>query len=153
MTGNARKLCMGEMKIICEPGGIKLHMSVRYSPESNGVAERCAMLHDSGLPNSMWAGAFSTTTYVHNRTSMRALGSRTPFEALYRVRPDVSHFRGFGASCAIVDDEPTERLRKPSWGTGGYRVWDPKRRVVVESRERTAGDPEIIVQGCRFSAH
>ena len=29
MTDNARKLCMGEMKVICEPGGIKLHTSVR----------------------------------------------------------------------------------------------------------------------------
>ena len=64
MLDNACELYMGEMKVICEPEGIKLHTSVRYSPESNGVAERCAMLHDSGLPNSLWAGAFSTTTYV-----------------------------------------------------------------------------------------
>jgi len=40
MTDNARELCMGEMREICERDGIKLHMSVRYSPESNGVAER-----------------------------------------------------------------------------------------------------------------
>lgn len=40
MTDNARELCMGEMKQICEREGIKLHTSVRYSPESNGVAER-----------------------------------------------------------------------------------------------------------------
>ena len=59
MTDNARELCMGEMKVICEQEGIKLHTSVRYSPGSNGIAERTirvltnavrAMLHDSGLP-------------------------------------------------------------------------------------------------------
>ena len=53
MTDNAHKLCMGEMKAICEQEGIKLHTSVRYSPKSNGVAKRmiglltnalCAML-------------------------------------------------------------------------------------------------------------
>ena len=40
LTDNARELCMGEMKGTCEREGIKLHMSVRYCPESNGVAER-----------------------------------------------------------------------------------------------------------------
>jgi len=35
----SRKLCMGEMKDICEPEGIKFHASVRCSPESNGIAE------------------------------------------------------------------------------------------------------------------
>ena len=57
MTDNAR-LCMGEMKDICEQERIKLLTSVRYSAESNGVAERTirvltnavrAMLHVSGL--------------------------------------------------------------------------------------------------------
>ena len=36
MTDNARELCMGELKVICEEEGIKLHTSVRYSPESMG---------------------------------------------------------------------------------------------------------------------
>ena len=36
MTGNTRGLCMGEIKGICEQEGIKIHTSVRYSPESNG---------------------------------------------------------------------------------------------------------------------
>ena len=63
MTDNARELCMGEMKVICEQEGIKLHTSIRYSPESNGVAEQCAMLHDSGLPNYLWAGALSTQNH------------------------------------------------------------------------------------------
>ena len=61
---------------------------------------------------------------------------------LYGAKPDVSHLRAFGAPCAIV--EPKERLRKLDdratmcffvgykYEGGGYRVWDPKRRVVVE---------------------
>jgi hypothetical protein len=39
MMDNARKLCMGEKRGICERDSIKLHTSVRYSPELNGVAE------------------------------------------------------------------------------------------------------------------
>ena len=64
MTDNARELCMGEMMDTCEQESIQLHMSVWYSPKLSGVAERtirvltiavCAMLHDSGLPKSLWA--------------------------------------------------------------------------------------------------
>ena len=81
------------MKVICEQEGITLHRSVRYSPESNGVANERSELHDSSLPKSLWAEAFNTATYVHNRTPTKALGGRTSFEALYGVKPDVSHFR------------------------------------------------------------
>ena len=144
---------MGETRQFCEQEGIKLYTSVRYSPESNGVAEHtigvltnavCAMLHDSGLPRFLWAEAFNTATYLHNRTPTRVLGGRTPYEVLYGVKPDVSHLRAFGAPCTIV--EPKERLKKVDeratmcffvgykYEGGGYRVWDPKRQVVVESR-------------------
>ena len=63
MTDNTRELSMGEMREFCEEG-IKLHTTVPYHPASNGVAERTigiltnaarAMLHDSGLPRSLWA--------------------------------------------------------------------------------------------------
>ena len=91
---------MGEMKDTCEQEGIKLYMSVRYCPESNGVAERTigvltnaarAMLHDSGLPKSLGAEAFNTATYIHNRTPTKGLCGRTPFEVLCEAKSDVSH--------------------------------------------------------------
>jgi len=59
MTDNARELSMGGMRQTCEQEGIKLNTSVRYSLESNGVAEHTigvltnavrAMPQDSGLP-------------------------------------------------------------------------------------------------------
>ena len=104
-----------------------------------------AMLHNSGLPKFLWAEAFSTVMYVHNRTPTKALGGLTLYEVLYGVKPDVSHLRAFGAPCAVV--EPSELVRKLDdqsrmclfvgykYEGGGYRVWDPKRRVVVESRD------------------
>jgi len=146
MTDNARELCMGEMKEICEKEGIKLHTLVQYSPESNGVAERMigvltnvvrAMLHNSGLPKFLWAEAFNAATYVHNRTLTKVLGGRMPFEVLYGAKPGVSHLRAFGAPCAII--KPKERLRKLDdqammcffvgykYKGGGYQVWDPKK--------------------------
>ena len=82
MTDNARELSIGEMRDICERDGIKLHTTVPYHPASNGVAECAigvltaaahAMLHDAGLPEKLWAEAFSIATYLRNRTPTRAL--------------------------------------------------------------------------------
>ena len=54
------------MKQIYKQEGIKLHTSVRYRPESNGAAELMigvltvrATLHDSGLPQFLWAETYN----------------------------------------------------------------------------------------------
>jgi len=119
MTDNTHKLLMGEMCEICERDGIKLHMTVPYHPASNGVAECAigvltatarAMLHNAGLPKKLWAEAFSTATYLRNRTPTRALDGLTPFELLYGMKPDLADLRAFGAPCAIA--EPSAKLKK-----------------------------------------
>ena len=68
-----------------------------------------------------------------------------PIRRVPWVKQDVSHLRALGALCAIV--ELKDRLRKLGdratmcffvgykYDRGGCRVWDPKRRVVVESRD------------------
>jgi len=77
MMDNARELSMGGMRQTCEQEGIKLHTSVLYSPESNGVAERTiglltnavhAMPHDSGHPQVLCAEAYNSAKCAHNRT-------------------------------------------------------------------------------------
>ena len=119
MTDNARKLSMGVMREICEKEGIRLNTMVPYHPVSNGIAERAigvrtsaaqAMLHDSGLPQYLWAEAYNTVTYVHNRTPTRALGGVTPYEARYSAKPKVEHLCAFGAPCTII--EPQHNLKK-----------------------------------------
>ena len=68
------------------------------------------MLHDAGLPQKLWAEAFSTATYLRNRTPTRVLDGLTPFELLYGVKPDLADLRAFGAPCAIA--EPSAKLKK-----------------------------------------
>ena len=91
--------------------------------------------------------AFSAATYARNRTPTKALGRRTPYEAVYGVVPDVSNLRAFGGPSPTA--EPATKLKKLNdratmgyfvgyeYGGGGYRVWDPKRRLVIESRDIT----------------
>ncbi len=106
-----------------------------------------AMLHDAGLPKNLWAKVYNTATHVRNRTLTAALDGRTPYEMVYRTKPDVADLWAFSAPCTIV--KPKEKLNKlDDWakmcvfigykyGGGGYRVWDPRVLGVVETRDVT----------------
>ena len=103
------------------------------------------MLHDSGLLKCLWAEVFSTATYVHNRMPMKALDRLTPYEVLHGTKPDLADLCAFGAPCAIV--KPAAKLKKLDdqvrmcfvvgykYSGGGYRVWDPEKRVIIKSRD------------------
>jgi len=84
------------------------------------------------------------TTYVHNRTPTKALDRRTAFGVRYGAKPELAHLRAFRAPCAVV--EPLEKSKEHDHHAtmyffvgykydGGYRIWDPKKQVVVESRD------------------
>jgi len=128
-----------------------------------------AMLYDSALPDSLWAEAFNTATYVHNRAPTRALDGRTPFEVRYGAKPDLAHLHAFGAPRAVV--QPLEELRKLDarsrmgffvgykYEGGGYRVWDhawgsssrPELSfspppALNESHQQSADADELVVQ-------
>jgi hypothetical protein len=154
MTDNAHELSMGEMRTFCETEGIRISTTVPYHPASNGIAKRMigvltgavwAMLHDSGLPKSLWAKAFNTATYMRNRVLTGVLDGRTPYKMVYGVKPDVADLQAFSAPCAVV--EPAAKLKKlDDWvvmcvfvgykySGGGYRVWDPRKSAVVECRD------------------
>ena len=81
-------------------------MTVPYTPEQNGVAERKnrsivgsakAMLHDQPLHFFLWVEVCSTTVYLHNRSPHRVVGNMTPEECFSGKKPEVSHFRIFGS--------------------------------------------------------
>lgn len=68
------------------------------SPEQNGVAERInrtlvetvrSMLVDTVLPQKLWAEALSTAVYLHNRSPMKAVKRKTPFESWTGKKPTV----------------------------------------------------------------
>ena len=130
LTDNARELSQGEMRRICEEAGIKLNTAIPYHPASNGIAERtigvltnavCAMLHDSGLPNALWAEAFSAATYVRNRSPTSALKGSTPYEMVYDMKPDLANLRTFG-DAARHASSLSRRRNRGSWMTRQPRV-------------------------------
>ena len=137
------------MKDTCEQEGTKLHMSVWYSPKLNGVAEQtirvltsavCAMLHDSGLPKSLWAEAFNAaTTCIIGRQRrhwavvchLRSFTGRNQTFRTYvhsaRRLPSLSRQNDRGSL--------TIGRRCVSYEGGRLPGLGPKGRVVVESRD------------------
>ena len=69
------------------------------------------MLSGAKLPKKFWAEALNTAVYLRNRSPTRAVQEVTPFEALTKQKPYVSHFRVFGCLCyAHVTKEEREKF-------------------------------------------
>ena len=71
----------------CKEKGIKRQLTIRYSSQQNGVAERKnrmivemarSMLIEKGLSNTFWAEAVNTTIYLLNIYLTKAVFNKTP---------------------------------------------------------------------------
>ncbi|CAL8154967.1 unnamed protein product [Prunus armeniaca] len=90
----------------CDEVGLERQLTVAYSPQQNGVAERKnrtivemskAMMNEEKLPYMFWGEAVNTTVYIQNRCPTKALNTTNPFEAFSGRIPGIKHLRVFGA--------------------------------------------------------
>jgi len=88
----------GEFTKFLKEQGTKCQLTTHDTPQHNGVAESlnchlvehmCAVLHQSGLPKTLWAEVLHFVIWVKNRTLTRTLGNVTPFEKLTRKKPNI----------------------------------------------------------------
>ncbi len=78
--------------------GTECQLTTHDTPQHNGVAEslnrrllECvhAILHHSSLPKTLWGEAVLFAVWLKNHTSTRVLGNVTPYEHLYRDKPNL----------------------------------------------------------------
>ena len=115
-----------EFDDFCAEHGIQRQHSVRARPQQNGVAE-CAnrtmeqgiicMLHQAGLPLSFWGEALAAFIHVWNRTPTSVVPGKTPHEAFFGTKPDVSMLRVWGC-VAYVHIQKDKR----DWGGLGSHM-------------------------------
>jgi hypothetical protein len=141
---------------LCRAYGIKRELTVPYNPQQNGVAERknmticeeaIAMMYDQNLPLSLWAEAASTTVYIQNRCSHKALEEKTLEEVFIGKKPSVDHLRIFGSPvCILVPKEKRTKLEpfgKKDTFVGynetskAYRIYVPGKKFIEVSRDVT----------------
>ena len=144
----------GEFEAFLKDNGIKHQLTVSYSPQQNGVAERKnriimelvrSMLKTKGLPHHFWAEAAASACYVLNRASTKAVQGKTPEEAWSGHKPGVSHFRIFGSLCySHIPKEKRGKLDDKSEkcifvgyseNPKAYRVFNPVSKKLTISRD------------------
>jgi hypothetical protein len=143
--------------------GIQHQLTVRYTPQQNGVAERfnrtvCelarALVIDSELPKSFWAEAVSTAVYVRNRTPTNAHHeATTPYQKWFSRKPDISDMKVFGSlAYAHIPNELRQKLddkAEPMVMVGyslrskAYRLFDPATNNVVVRRDVVFNESEL----------
>jgi transposase InsO family protein len=134
--------------------GIAQQLTVAYTPQQNGVAERAnrtlvemarCLLVQSGLGQELWAEAIYTAVYLRNRSPTKALIGKTPMEEWTGKKPNISHLKVFGSFAVALDKGQQRSKFKPkgkeyrmvgySTNSKGYRLYDPELRKVVEKRD------------------
>ena len=134
--------------------GIQRKLTVPYTLEQNGVAERknrtlaemarCMMIQ-SKLPPSFWAEAISTANYLRNRCTSESIDGETPFKLWTGKRPTVTHLRPFGTKALVLDKSQQRGKFEPkskeciligySEESKAYRLWLTIDKKVIRSRD------------------
>eukprot|EP00253_Pinus_taeda_P007785 PITA_07785 len=145
---------LNEFMNFCKQHGIIQQFTVPHSPQQNGVAERknqtlveCArsMLQGKGISNGLWAEAINTAVYLKNRSPTKCLGFKTPFEALFGLKPVVDHLKIFGSKAFAHIPKPDRKKLDPKalkcifvgYGTEykAYKLYNPVTHKVFASRD------------------
>ncbi|KAG7563872.1 Integrase catalytic core [Arabidopsis suecica] len=131
-----------EFNDFCDKEGIERQVTVPYSPQQNGVAERMnrslmemarTLLADQGLPHKLWAEALFTSNYLQNLLPTKAIEDDvTPIEKWSGHKPTVEHLKVFGSICYVhIPKEKRSKLEEKakrgifigySSNSKGYRV-------------------------------
>lgn len=156
--------------------GIKRQLTVSYTPQQNGVAERAnrtliemarSMIIHAGVKHYLWAEAVNTAVYIRNRCPTKKLEDKTPFEVWTGRKPNVSHFKVFGCS-AVGLNKSTGKSKLEAKGrqylmvgysntSKAYRLFDTNTQKVEEKRDVLFNEnlyPEkvAIVKKCKSGA-
>ena len=154
-TDNGLEFINTEVMAFLQAHGIERQRSCPRTQQQNGVAERAnrtmvekvrCMLSAMELPPKWWGEAFEHALWVKNRLTTKPLGGeKTPFEALFGVKPNLEMVRVFGCMVQYyVHDELRGKLdMKARWGmhigmsheSKGWKVMDVESGKVTVTRD------------------
>ena len=136
--------------------GIEWEISTPYNSNQNGPAERSgrsisergrALTYEANLPEFLWSEIVTAGIYLLNRTPIRSLGWKTPYEHLYGKKPNLYGIRILGSlTYILIVGKKRDQLSKfdPRALKGYlvgfeasniYRVWSPITNRVIRTRD------------------
>lgn len=151
-SDNGGEFCCEAFENLFKKFGIVHQKTNPYTPQQNGLSERMnrtlvekgrCLLFEANLDKTFWAEALNTAVYLRNRSAVKGL-DKTPYEAWWNKKPDVSGIRVFGSEVMMqVPKEKRAKWDKKSKKTilvgfseniKGYRLYDPATKSIVTSR-------------------
>lgn len=145
---NGGEYLSSDFKEYCVHHGISYHLSVPYTPEQNGVAERMnrtitekarTMIITSELEKIFWGEAVLTATYLINLLPTTALQeNKTPFELCHKKKPRLQNLKNFGSTVYILIktrktkfDAKSEKDILVGYTPNGYKIWNVDKEIFV----------------------
>ncbi|XP_062704663.1 uncharacterized protein LOC134286966 [Aedes albopictus] len=172
-TDNGKEFVNKRLEDHLQRLGIRHQTSADYTPEQNGLAERCnrtiverarCMLFEAHLPKTFWAEAAATAVYLINRSPTKG-HQMTPEEAWSGRKPDLAHVRIFGSpAMAHIPKQKRKKWDPKAFecvltgfdeDTKAYRLWDPASRKLVKSRDVTflSEQAQTVVQDVQIQVN
>lgn len=152
-TDNAKEYTSKEFKKFLENEGIAQQLTVEYTPQQNGVAERAnrtlvemaRCMIQAKLPNSLWAEAINTATFLRNRCPTKSLENKTPYEAWFDEKPYVGFLRIIGSKAVALNKSGRCKKFDPkgheyilvgySQESKAYRLWRQGTKTIIKARD------------------
>lgn len=153
-TDGGGEFCSNAFEKFLRQSGIVHQKTNAHCPEQNGMLERLnrtvvekvrCLLYDANLGKEFWAEAVYTAVYLRNRSVVKGLNNKTPYEMWTHKRPDVSHIRIFGSEAMVhipkvnrrkLDKKSTKMILVGfSDNIKGYRLYDKEKKKVITSRD------------------
>ena len=153
-TDNGKEYLSKEFNAYLEEEGITRQLTVEYTPQQNGVAERAnrtivemarCMLFEANFPNSLWAEMVNTAVYLRNRSATKSLEGKTPFEAWTQQKPCVKFLTTIGSKTIVLNKRQSHGKFQPkgeeymlvgySSESKAYRLWKQGTKTIIKSRD------------------
>ena len=114
-SDNGGEFTSTEFNTYLSEQGVRRRLTVPYTPQQNGVAERKnrtlmemarCMLIQSRLSTSFWAEAVFTANYIRNRCISKSLDKKTPYTIWHGEAPNLRGLRTFGEAGHYLHKDP-----------------------------------------------
>jgi len=145
-----------EFENLVSAKGIKPECTAPDTLAQNGGSERSGrvlvtkgrtMRIEAKLPANLWPETLKGAGYIENRTPIRKLGWKTPYEAVLKRKPRGAHMHVYGTRAYALDHHiPRKNKLDPRAyighlvgydSTNIYRIWIPSRMKVIRTRDVT----------------
>src|SRR5579871_1963199 len=145
-----------QIEALLNQHGIIREISAPYTPQQNGAAERSgrtitergrAILDEAGFSILLWPQIVYAVIFLLNRTPIRSLKWKTPYGALYGIKPRLFGLRVLGSLTYVLIPEK-ERVTSDKFASRAlkgyligfeasniYRVWMPTTNRILRTRD------------------